>query len=402
MRARIVRVFAVAGLCAAALPASAFEAPPRFDVTKIPGLRAAGVNYTVANPVTSDGFLRVYQLKTSYGDVVANGDAVLQMRLIELAAVAELDKVNNSDAFNRALAEAGLRPIKFAGELIVNPVKTIGNTLAGIGSVFGQIGAGMNNAGKTVDDPMAGLLGVNKQRREIAAKLGVDPYTDFQPLAVKLARLSEAAAAGGLVVNGALMAIPGVAGIVISNVSTGYDLTSISRDYTAAQLMDMTRQKLTAMGVTRELSDAFLANRNYTPLDAYAVGEALTAIQARERPGFVARAAAVARRDAAFFMRRHVEMLAQYERKTGNVVAFLALGEFPFVELKSGTIMGLWPVDALSWTESTGKALGAVNADLKRQGLAGKGELRISGTATAMARENMKAMGWKLVENARP
>jgi hypothetical protein len=46
--------------------------------------------------------------------------------------------------------------------------------------------------------------------------------------------------------------------------------------------------------------------------------------------------------------------------------------------------------------------MAAVNADLKRHGLAGRGELRISGQATAMARQNMKAMGWKLVENARP
>jgi hypothetical protein len=398
----IARCAVFGGLLLSVADASAFEAAPNFDPVKIPGIRASGPNYSIANPVRSDGFLRVYQVKSTYGDFTVNGDAFMQMRMIELAAVNELDKINNSDAFNRALAEAGLRPIKFAGEMIVNPVQTIGNTLAGIGSMFGQIGAGMSNAGKSRDDPMAGILGVSRQRRELAAKLGVDPYTDFQPLAVKLARLSEAAAAGGLAVNAALMAIPGVAGIVVSNVSTGTDLMSIARSYSGDQLMEMTRQKLGAMSVSREVSEAFVMNRNYTPLDAYAIADGLTAIEARERPAFVARAAAVNRRDAAFFMRRHVEMLATYERKTGQIVAFTALGEFPFVQLKDGTILGFWPVDALSWTEGTGKAMSAVNADLKRQGLGGKGELRISGQATAMARQNMKQMGWKLVENARP
>lgn len=401
MRA-ILHSAAMGGFLFSAAHAAAFEAAPNFDATKIPGIRASGPNYSIVNPVRSDGFLRVYHVKTPYGDFSVNGDAFMQVRTIELAAVNELDKVNNSDAFNRALAEAGLRPIKFAGEMIVNPVQTIGNTLAGIGSVFGQIGSGMNNAGKSPDDPMAGLLGVTRQRRELAARLGVDPYTDFEPLAVKLARLSEAAAAGGLAVNAALMAIPGVAGIVVSNVSTGSDLTSIAKSYSAAQLMDMTRQKLAPMGVSREVMEAFVLNRNYTPLDAYAVADALSAIEARERPAFVARAAAVNRRDAAFFMRRHVEMLAVFERKTGQIVAFTALGEFPFVQLKDGTILGLWPVDALSWTEGTGKAMAAVNADLKRQGFSGRGELRISGQATAMARQNMKQMGWKLSENARP
>jgi hypothetical protein len=401
MRA-IARYAAIGGCLLSASQALAFEAAPNFDATKIPGIRAAGPNYSIVNPVRSDGFLRVYQVRSPYGDFTVNGDAFMQVRMIELAAVHELDKVNNSDAFNRALAEAGLRPIKFAGEMIVNPVQTIGNTFAGIGAMFGQIGAGMNNAGKSRDDAMGSLLGVTRQRRELAARLGVDPYTDFQPLAVKLARLSEAAAAGGLVVTGALMAIPGVAGIVVSNVSTSSDLTSIAKSYTADQLMDMTRQKLGAMGVSREFAEAFVMNRNYTPLDAYAVADALSTMEVRERPAFVARATAVNRRDAAFFMRRHVEMLAAFERKTGQVVAFTALGEFPFVQLKDGTVLGLWPVDALSWTEGTGKAMAAVNADLKRQGLTGRGELRISGQATAMARQNMKQMGWKLVENARP
>ncbi len=391
-----------AALSFTATAAQCFERAPAFDVTKIPGIRASGPNYSIVSPVHSDGFLRVYNLKTPYGDLVVNGDAMLQVRLIELAAVDQLDKVNNSEAFNRALAEAGLRPIKFAGEMIVNPVQTIGNTFAGIGSFFGQIGAGMANSGKSPDDPMAGLLGVTKQRRELAAKLGVDPYTDFQPLSVKLSRLSEAAAAGGLVVNGALMAIPGVAGIVVTNVSTSSDLMAIVRDYTAAQLMDMTRQKLGAMGVAPDLSEAFVLNRNYTPLDAYAVADALSGIEAQGRPDFMARVVAVNRRDAAFFMRRHVEMLSAYERRTHGIVAFLALGQFPFVQLRNGTIMGLWPVDALSWTESTGKALQAVNDDLKRQGFAGRGELRISGQASALARQSLKAMNWKLVENARP
>jgi hypothetical protein len=399
--AGIVFVPVAAIVAGSALAADRFEGPANFDAAKIPGIRASGTNYAILNPVRSDGFLRVYALKTPYGEFAVNGDAVMQMRMIELAAVNELDRVNNSEAFNKALVEAGLKPIKYAGELIVNPVKTIGGTLAGIGSAFGQFGSGISNAGKTPDDPMAGLLGVSKKKRELAAKLGVDPYTDFEPLAVKLTKLSEAAAMGGLAVNGALMAIPGVAGIVVTNVSTSSDLNSISRDYTAAQIMDMMRPKLAAMGTPRDVAEAFIHNRNYTPLDALAVVDALEAIQADGRGAFVARAAAVNRRDAAFFMRRHVELLAAFNRKGAPIASFTALGEFPFVRLRSGAVLGLWPVDALSWTESTAAAMRAVEGDRKRHGI-GSAELRITGQATALARQNMKAMGWTLTENARP
>lgn len=380
-----------------------FEAPPSFDPARIAGVKPKGSNYTLVNPVRSDGFLRIYNVSTPYGNFTVHGDAMLAMRLYELAALAELEKVSNSESFNKALLEAGLSPVKYAGNLIINPVQTIGNTFAGIGSVLGQFGSGLHNAGKTQDDPMAGLLGVTKKKRELAAKLGVDPYTDFEPLSVKLSRLSEAAAAGGLAVNAALMAIPGVAGIVVSNVSTSSDLSNLARDYSAAQLMDRNRTKLTAMGVEPAVIEAFLLNRAYTPLDAVALVDALESMAAVQgRPAFVSRAASVTGRDAAFFMLRHIQLVATFYRKTGGLTAFVPFGDFPFNQLREGGVVGIWPVDNLAWTQETARGLNGANAALKRAGHTGRRELRITGQATRLARQNLQAMGWTLVENLRP
>ena len=102
---------------------------------------------------------------------------MLRMRSNELVALSLLEKVSTSQSFSRALAEAGLSPLKYTGQLIVNPVKTVGDTLAGIGGMFGRIGSGLHNAGKTQDNAMGSLLGVTSQRRELAAAYGVDPYT---------------------------------------------------------------------------------------------------------------------------------------------------------------------------------------------------------------------------------
>ena len=98
--------------------------------------------------------------------------------------------------------------MKFAGELIVNPVQAIGNTLNGIGNQMSQFSSGMNNAGKSQDAPFGGF-GADQKRRELAARLLVDPYTDFEPLQTRLQKISQAAASGGLVVSAAMMAIPG-------------------------------------------------------------------------------------------------------------------------------------------------------------------------------------------------
>ena len=86
------------------------EQPPSFNAAQIPGIKRVGENYTIRNPVRSDGILRIYVLATPYGDITVQGDEMLRMRINELKALAVMEKVSNSEAFGKALAEAGLEP----------------------------------------------------------------------------------------------------------------------------------------------------------------------------------------------------------------------------------------------------------------------------------------------------
>lgn len=375
------------------------ERPASFSPGKIPGIAASGPNYTISNPVRSDGFLRIYNVRSPYGDFTVVSDAMMQIRIRELAAVAELDKLTESAEFNNALGQAGLAPVKFAGELLVNPVEALGNTLAGIGNQIGQIGSGIHNAGKSQDQPFGGF-GADQKRRELAAKLGVDPYTDYAPLQARLQKLSQAAAAGGLVVSGAMMAIPGAAGIVISNAGTSGRVKDSLRDRTAAQLMDMNREKMMAMGLDRSTADALLQNRNYTPLDMTSMVSSLEVVPVPGRDAFLRRAVSVNRRDAAVFNRRYTEMVADYHLKNKSIVSFVSAAEFPFNQTANGAVIGIWPVDALSWTEGTSRAMTAAASAIRSNRL-GRPELRISGQATPRAKEGLRELGFTVAENAR-
>jgi hypothetical protein len=397
-----------AALCAMALSASpataqTFERPPTFDPAKIPGITPSDENYTIARPVMSDGFMRIYNVKSSYGDFTVVSDDLMRVRRVELAALAALERLSSSDQFNKALVEAGLSPIKYAGDLITKPGETISNTLSGIGSLFGQIGSGMNNAGKTPDDPMQGLLGVTKKKRELAVHLGVDPYTDFEPLQAKMTQLSEAAAAGGLVVTGALMAIPGVGGLVASNVATTSKVSDLARDLTAAQLMDLNRRKLAQMGVEPSIAETLLVNRNFTPLDATSIVTALETMSAvQNRSAFIARAASVHRHDAAYFMRRQAELLGDYYAKTGNITSFVTLGGYPFAIARNNAVVGILPINALSWTDNTARSMKDIVDGARRAGHSGTADLRITGQATSLAKQQLQSLGWNVVENYRP
>jgi hypothetical protein len=400
LRFPLAAIISAAFAMAAPAQAQNIERPPSFDPARIPGIKATGSNYTIAKPVGSDGFMRIYVVKTRLGDNAVIGDALMRQRMVEMAALAELTRISNSDSFNKALVDAGVAPIKFAGELVTNPGQTISNTLSGIGSLFGQIGSGLNNAGKTPDDPMQSLLGVTRKRRELAIHLGVDPYTDYEPLAAQMTRLSEAAAAGGLVVTGALMAIPGVGGIIVTNTATSSNISKLARDNTAAQLMDINRKKIADMGVDNATAEVLLTNRAFTPLDVTVIVASLESMSAvQNRGAFIARASSVNRHDAAFFMRKQAELISDYYAKTGAFTSFVTLGGYPFNVTRQGGIMSVLPIDALSWTENTAHSMKDIADQAKRLGYAGKAEMKITGTSTPLARKKLKEFGWTVTDN---
>ena len=384
-----------------------FERPPNFVPGKTPGIKMGDENYSIQNPVRSDGLLRLYTLGTPYGDINVQGDAMVKMRIVELAALRELEKISGSESFGKALVDAGLSPLKYTGRLITNPAKTINDTFSGIGNMFGRIGANMNNAGKTNENAVASLLGVTDQRRKLATRFGVDPYTDLEPLSAKLDRLSEAAATGGLTVSGALFVVPGAAGIVVSNLSTADRLgdtkiEDLARDHTPAQIMDLNRQRLKTMDVEPELIEALLVNRNYTPIDIAATVAALDGMDSvRDRRLFFQQAQNANSRATAYFTRKRAEMIAAHQHRGGGLTQFVMLGGYPFNLTRDGRVVGIMPVDALAWTEGTSKALSDAAADARRVVPKARGELRITGQATGLAKEKLKALGWNVVENVK-
>jgi len=394
-----------------ALPVAAlaqtYETPPSFPAAQIRGIERTGDNYTVRSPVPSDGFLRVYSIDTPYGETVAPGDQMAHMRINELRALALLEKISSSDTFGTSLANAGLSPIKYAGRLITNPVDTIKSTMSGIGSMFGRIGAGITNAGKSRDNAVASLLGVTGERRTLAATYGVDPYTDYPPLDAKLSQLAEAAALGGLAVRGALLAVPGAAGIVVSNLSTANRLDNMSIEelasqYTAAQIMDLNRRKLFEMDVSPELTDTLLANRNYTPIDTAVMVAAIDSMKnIQGRSVFFDVAAAADERANAYFMRRQAELLAAEYKRHRGYEHIVTLGGLPFLVAKDGRFVTVAPLDALSWTSETAARLEDFTKARNELVAKSSGEIRITGQATPLAKKQFKALGWTLIEDQR-
>ncbi|MEI7599182.1 MAG: hypothetical protein WCJ41_07645 [Aestuariivirga sp.] len=401
--------FKLAGLAllittaAAGARAADVENPPTFKASTLLGPQAQGPGYKVAQSVPSNGYVRIYTVQTPWGSDVVRGDHRLQTRFKELAAIDAMEQTSQSKEFGNALVKAGLKPVQFAGKLVTAPVDTVKNTVSGVGNLFNSIGSGIRNMGKTQENAVQSITGAAKQRRLIAYNYGVDPYSQFPPLKQKLDQMSNAAAAGGLVVTGAFIAIPGAAGTVISNVSTAGTLNEMLRDYSAAQLLDMNRKSLLKMGVSSGLVEQLLANPNYTPTDMTAMTGALGGMgKLKNLDALLGLAAQVANRDDAEFMRWRVELMASYQQKMKSITGFIAIAgvPLPMATTRDNGLLGIFPFDALSWTASTSQAITSVTQAARAQGITGPMNLVITGTTTPLAQKQQAKLGWSVQQQA--
>lgn len=377
--------------------AANYENPPVFSASALLGAAAQGPGYKVQERVGSDGYLRIYNVETPWGIVAVHGDQMMKMRIKEIHALDAMDKTANSKEFGDALISAGLKPIEFAGNLVTHPVDTVKSTVSGVGQLFGSIGAGIRNAGKSQDNVVASVTGAAKQRRLIAYNYGIDPYTDLPPLKDKLDQMSRAAAAGGLAVTGAFILIPGAAGTVISNVSGAQTLNEMVRDDTASQLMDVNRRTLLKIGVNPALVEELLTNQHYTPTDMTAFAGALGSMgKLKNIDVLISRAAAATSRDTAFFMRRNAELMSARQSEVGDITGFVSLPSMPLpiATSRDNGLLAIFALDVLSWTKNNQESITALSAAARSQGMTGPYILSITGSATPLAKQQLLALGW--------
>ncbi|MGF7162544.1 hypothetical protein FHS85_004198 [Rhodoligotrophos appendicifer] len=392
----IAVAFALTALASTAVLA---EAPPSTDTARLLGPLARGVNYQVENPITSDGVLYVFKLATPYGNFRVDGEQLLKLRLHELAALEKLEALSQSGEFTKSLAAAVQQPIATVGKALVNPFSLVTGTVSGVGSMFDKVSAGLNDPYDKSDNAVDGLLGTSAALRQLAYQYDVDPYTKFPPLAKRLQTLAQAHAMGGLAVKGAVMAIPGGAGLAVSGLQSAGTLGSLVRDKTVAQLDEINQAALLAMGVNPTVMAAFMSNQHYTPADKTLVVAALKSMpRAANKTLYVAKIAGAADVDAAFFHRVQTQWMAAYNAKVEPITGFANVLGFPLLVRADGKLVGLFPMDILAWTDPVRKTVLAMSQKISAESGAPV-EIRLSGTVTDEARREIAKVGWTVKDH---
>ena len=374
---------------------AATETAPDVTAASLLGADVKGENWEVASAVHSDGFLRIFSVKTPYGDFQVNGVRRMKERINELRALSVLEKMSRTKAFGDALAKAGMAPIKFGRDLILDPVETTGNFVTGVGKMFNNIYTGVKNRGKGRDPLLESVIGITKAERDLAAELNVDPYTDFTPLRNGLEDVAHAIAAGDLTVTGALSAIPGGAGIAVGATSTASTVAASIKDKTSTEIAQLVTKKLQGMGVDEATTKAFVANTNYTPADQYEISDSLEKLGAANASAYIARANEATTADVAKFMRYRAELLAMDTAKLGTLKDFTIVSDMAINHDAKGRLVGAFPFDGVYWTDSVAQSLTRLSNDMKSVNR--PRAIASTGALSPMATAKLKGMGWAVM-----
>ncbi len=299
----------------------------------------------------------------------------------------------------KALGQAAFAPIQFGASLITNPIGTIKGSMTGVANMLDRAGSGLANNDAGRDPFFESLLGVSDTQRQLAVELGVDPYSDFPPLADRLKQMAGAMAGGKLPVKVGLSLVPGGVGIAVSSVSTIDSVKDTLRDKTAAQVISEVRGNLQSLGVSDEACNHLFRNRNYTPADLLLMSRALVRIKASNTEIYISHAAAAAARDEAFYQRRRVELLAARRGELGGIDTFFQTKGQVLTLTPGNVVVAAFPFDDFAWTETPQRAFNGATADL-RQGDTAKSPrvFATSGEVTPTATAELQKLGWKVVK----
>jgi hypothetical protein len=392
----------------------AYEEPESRASALAPAALLAGPDFQVDPSVTWEGPMPRFTINSKYGTWQATGREMLGVRVSEIPAFSELDKVSKSDAFASALGNAAVQPIKVAGDLITNPVDTVGNMFTGIGNLVNRAGRTVGNAAQNASDgsapagkgigPQASTdqgtaqpgsisdpFGYNAARRDWAKKVKIDPYTSNAALSAKLGDVAQASFLGGFAVDVTL-------GIVIAPVHYAAEAyqqgTQEAYQYPPVDVEMRNEARLKAMGIEGRQVRDFFRNRYFTPTLQTALVVALESLGNVDGRGDIIPFAtnAVSEIQARYVI-SSVMLLAQANKTVAPLAKVIPLGNVIGASTRDATLAVAAPFDLLSWTK-------LVDDFARRPDLAGpQRSLLVSGAVTPRARQELSTLGWSVSDN---
>ncbi len=359
-----------------------------------------GPNYRIRETVKNDGFVNIYNLDTDYGPLTVESTSVLMERVSELKALHHMEELEQTDAFIDALKKGVTAPLNTAKSLVTHPIDTVKGVTSGIGSWFGDIGKAITSDDPNQENVLSAAIGYAGIKRKYAYEYKINPYTRYEPVQKKLGKIAKASVFGGLTPKVAFGLIEKPVGPALRISGTADTMKKLVRDKSPAEIDEINEKKLKSMDVSTAVIKNFLKNPHYDPQEITLLVGALESMKnVASREKFVKFAAVAPDNIIARYMRLRAQMMAYYNANVSPAARIVSVHGIPFLQRKDGTIVGLFPLDHVFWTEKLWLRETRGSKKLKRlPGYTGK-EAWITGKIDPTAIMGLSIQGWKTEDN---
>jgi hypothetical protein len=426
------RILLVLNLGLSSAFAADYESPPSIPFDKVfPDVAIKGDNYSVAPSVPTDGFLTRAVIDSEFGEFVALGPGMLEIRLHEIDALVKLQTFEASDEFQRGAKESAQEKLSGLKQVYEKPKEAAAGISGGVSRFFkrsyratktgvqtindvvhdrtpGSIeGAGAKlpgnqqsqalpdseskykKAAKASGSTAVNILGFDDSRRKLAKRLGVDPYTTNPVLDEKLDEVTWSIFAGDFGIDVATSLIPGSIVVTTSSLVTNWVW-----DTPPGDLRVKIEQTLLGIGVSQEDVDRLLRHRAYPLSYQAALTAAIEAMgEVNGHENTMPLALSVQTVDQARFVVNTMRMLQRYHETVQPLREIDVQGTI-FAITDKDTMVIAAPVDYVSWSEMLDRFSANDRFSSKPR------ELYIAGTMTTMASEQLSKRGWIVHQNS--
>jgi hypothetical protein len=396
---------AVLPLATTVLLAAAYEPLPTFKASAIlPANRVKGPLFTVADTVKNDGFLNDFHITTpDFGDYDVQGKTMLLVRLQEIAALGELQKVSKSEVFLKSAGTSVVNVGKGVGKAVTDPVDTAKGIGAGVKRFGVNLGRKTKRAAESAtdddDDKEGGdtsteekaegaaysIFGVTGAQRRWAQKVGVDPYSSNKVLRDALQGIGKVDAAGGIA---AKVAVP-----IPMVVSTTASVSNLVWGKDPEELRKLLEKQIEELGASKEVSEAFFKNKVMTPTHWVTIVTALYAVKAKGSADYIDTAATAKSEREAVFFSESAQMLQKLHAQS-PVEALLTDTRVMVAKTKDGRALALLPGDYMPWTEKLATGAKELGERTQKEIGATSREIWISGDFSPTAKQELRTLGW--------
>lgn len=386
-----------------------FEKPPVLNVRDLIDEKLLqGKGFRVEEKVPTDGIMGLYTLradKETFGEDAGTYQVLsremAELRLAEVPAIIKLNETSKTGTFVKSMASTAAQPLESAGHMVLNPIDTVTGMPSGVGRFFDRVGDGVGRMWNSEPTPGTGgeergvgdatrdVLGYEQERRALAKKLGVDPYTTNRVLAKKLDEIATTAFRARVGVNTAISVfVP--ASIILTGVRS---MDNLVWDTPRGDLIVRVENKLQELQVPKAQASAFTHNPAIPLSLQVAVVENLGRLGGVSGRGdMVGLMGSVETESQTRFLATSVRMLADYHEKKKPITAMSVPGLIIARDQDKALVLPA-PVDYVSWTERV-----ASFAKNPRFQAAQQRTILLAGQMSPRAKKGFEENGWTIQE----